>query len=61
MAMAEMDLLGDPRCAAALDLLESKRLADGGWPAEAKFYSTTGRALATEPPPSIGAAPVASG
>ena len=61
VAMAEMDLLGDPRCEAALDLLESKRLADGGWPAEAKFYSTSDRAPATEPRPSIGAAPVASG
>ena len=39
--MAELDLLGDPRCAAALDLLESKRLPDGGWPAEAKFYTTS--------------------
>ena len=29
---------------AALDLLESKRLADGGWPAEAKFYSTSEKA-----------------
>ena len=43
VAMAEMDLLEDPRCAEALDLLESKRLADGGWPAEAKFYATAGR------------------
>ena len=41
VAMAEMDLLGDARCKAALDLLESKRLGDGGWPAEAKFYSTS--------------------
>jgi hypothetical protein len=41
VAMAELGLLGDERCAAALDLLESKRLADGGWPAEAKFYSTS--------------------
>ena len=41
VAMAEMDLLGDERCEPALDLLESKRLADGGWPAEAKFYSTS--------------------
>ncbi len=41
VAMAELGLLGDERCTAALDLLESKRLADGGWPAEAKFYSTS--------------------
>ena len=41
VAVAELDLLGDPRCTAALDLLESKRLADGGWPAEAKHYTTS--------------------
>ncbi|MGZ5384797.1 MAG: hypothetical protein ACXWH0_12520 [Acidimicrobiia bacterium] len=41
VAMAELGLLGDERCAAALNLLESKRLADGGWTAEAKFYSTS--------------------
>jgi hypothetical protein len=44
VAMAELDLLGDERCAAALDLLESKRLGDGGWPAEAKFYSISEKA-----------------
>jgi hypothetical protein len=27
----------DPRCADALDLLESKRLPDGGFPAEATY------------------------
>ena len=37
-AMAELGSIGDPRCADALDLLESKRLPDGGWPAEARFY-----------------------
>jgi hypothetical protein len=36
-AMAELGLLSDPRCADALDLLESMRLADG-WPAHARFY-----------------------
>jgi hypothetical protein len=41
VAMAEKDLLGDRRCEAALDLLESKRLDDGGWPSEAKFYTTS--------------------
>ncbi len=40
VAMAEMNLLEDPRCSDGLDLLESKRLPDGGWPAEAKFYTT---------------------
>ncbi|MDQ7797617.1 MAG: hypothetical protein RDU76_01565 [Candidatus Edwardsbacteria bacterium] len=37
-AMAEAGLINDPRCRTALDLLESKRLPDGGWPAEVKFY-----------------------
>ena len=35
--MAEAGLLGDPRCQAALDLLGSKRLPDGGFPAEETF------------------------
>ena len=37
-AMAQIGLLGDPRCTDALDLLDSKRLPDGGWPAERKHY-----------------------
>jgi hypothetical protein len=28
----------DPRCSEPLDLLESKRLPDGGFPAEARYY-----------------------
>jgi hypothetical protein len=36
--MDEAGLLGDARCDDALDLLESKRLPDGGWPAEGRFY-----------------------
>lgn len=39
-AMAELGLVADPRCADALDLLESARLPDG-WPAQARFYSAT--------------------
>jgi len=38
-AMVEAGLVRDPRCADALDLLESKRLPDGGFPAERKYYS----------------------
>jgi len=37
-ALAEAELIGDPRCREALDLLESKRLAGGGFPAEGKYY-----------------------
>jgi hypothetical protein len=36
--MAEAGLLGDPRCAEALDLLESRRLPDGGFPADGRYY-----------------------
>ncbi|HKY54218.1 MAG TPA: hypothetical protein VJM08_07940 [Anaerolineales bacterium] len=48
--MAEAGWLGDERCQAALDVLETKRLADGGFPAEKKYYQNnpnaqTGRSL----------------
>jgi hypothetical protein len=36
--MAEAGFIGDKRCKDALDLLESKRLPDGGFPAEDKYY-----------------------
>ncbi len=36
--MAEAGFLSDPRCQPALDLLEAKRLPDGGFPAEARYY-----------------------
>jgi hypothetical protein len=38
-AIAELGRIGDPRCADAVDLLESKWLPDRGWPAEAKYYT----------------------
>jgi hypothetical protein len=37
-AMADVGVLGDPRCAAALDLLEAKQLPGGGWAAEARYF-----------------------
>jgi hypothetical protein len=37
-AMVAVGGIGDPRCSAALDLLERKRLTDGGWPAERRYY-----------------------
>ncbi|HEX3283189.1 MAG TPA: hypothetical protein VHT50_00700, partial [Mycobacterium sp.] len=40
--LAEADLLGDDRCRDGLDLLESKRLPDGGWAAEGKYYNAPG-------------------
>jgi hypothetical protein len=39
--MTEAGFIRDPRCAAALDLLETKRLPDGGFPAEKKYYRVT--------------------
>jgi hypothetical protein len=39
--LAEAGLISDPRCVPALRLLESKRLPDGGWPAEERFYNPT--------------------
>ena len=36
--MAEVGRLSDPRCAASLDLLESKRLPGGGFATEKKYY-----------------------
>ncbi len=42
--MAEAGFIGDPRCREALDILESKRLADGGWRAEGKHYRVVDRA-----------------
>ena len=39
--MAEAGFLQDPRCREALDILESKRLPDRGFPAEKKCYYVT--------------------
>lgn len=39
--MAEAGFISDKRCCDALDLLESKRLPDGGFPAEKKYYRVT--------------------
>ena len=41
-ALARMSLLGDPRCRDALDLLRSKEIPRGGWPAERRFYDLPG-------------------
>src|SRR6266511_1412872 len=45
-AMKLVGRIRDARCADALDLLESKRLSDGGWPATKPYYtSVSPRAL----------------
>jgi hypothetical protein len=41
VVMAEAGFIGDPRCRDALDLLASKRLPEGGFPAEEVYYRTT--------------------
>lgn len=41
IVLSEAGFLDDPRCEEALNLLESKQLPDGGWPAEDRFYQTT--------------------
>ncbi|MCK4642200.1 hypothetical protein KAU32_01055 [bacterium] len=48
--MAEAGFIGDERCNNALEILESKQLPDGGFPAEGRYYKitqkrTTGRSL----------------
>jgi hypothetical protein len=44
-AMARIGRIRDKRCADALDLLESKRLPDGGWRAEARYYGAVSKTL----------------
>jgi hypothetical protein len=41
--MKEAGFIRDARCADALSLLESKRLSDGGFPAEEAYYQATAR------------------
>ena len=43
--MEEAGLVSDERCADALSLLESKRLDDGGFPAEEAYYRTAARSI----------------
>ena len=43
--MARIGTIRDPRCADALDLLEERRLPDGGWPAEERYYTVSPRAV----------------
>jgi hypothetical protein len=40
--LAELGLVRDKRCSDALDLLDGARLADGGWPAQARYYKGVG-------------------
>jgi hypothetical protein len=44
-AMARIGRIRDPRCAEALDLLETKSLPGGGWPAERRYYKVSRKTL----------------
>ncbi len=44
-AMTQVGLVRDPRCADALDLLEERQLAGGGWPAEKRYYKVSPKAM----------------
>ena len=46
-AMVQVGRIGDARCADALDLLEARRLTDGGWPAEKRYYTVSPKAMVT--------------
>ena len=52
--MAEAGFIGDPRCADALALLESRRLPDGGFPAEQSYARTNRPQLSGYSPVSWG-------
>jgi hypothetical protein len=54
VVMAEAGFITDPRCKDALDLLESKRLPDGGFPAEETYSRPTRPQLAGYMPVSWG-------
>jgi hypothetical protein len=44
-AMVQIGRIRDQRCADALELLEKKRLPDGGWPAERRYYKVSPRVM----------------
>lgn len=44
-AMMQIGRIRDPRCADALDLLEERRLPDGGWPAEKRYYKVSPKTM----------------
>ena len=48
--MAGAGFIDDPRCQDALDLLEEKRLPDGGFPAEGKYYRVTEARISNSSP-----------
>ena len=45
LVMAQCGFIHDPRCAEALDLLEAKRLPDGGFPLERRIFKKSDRII----------------
>jgi len=45
VAMIEIGKIRDRRCADALDLLEGKRLPDGGWAPDRRYYKVSPKAM----------------
>jgi hypothetical protein len=45
VAMVEIGKIRDRRCADALDLLEEKRLRDGGWAPDRRYYKVSPKAM----------------
>lgn len=48
IGLAEVGLLDDPRCEDALGYLESRRLPDGGWNADARYWRAADHGSNTE-------------
>lgn len=48
IGLAEVGLVGDSRCADALDHLESRRRPDGGWSADARYWRLSAEGSNTE-------------
>jgi hypothetical protein len=48
VGMVEVGTIADKRCADALDLLESQRLPDGGWPGQHRYYRVGGTGTGRE-------------
>jgi hypothetical protein len=44
-AMMQLGRIRDARCTDALDLLEERRLPDGGWPAEKRYYKVSRKTM----------------
>jgi hypothetical protein len=48
VGMVEVGTIADERCADALELIESQRLPDGGWPGQHRYYRVGGTGTGRE-------------